>query len=331
MDSPGPDRLQPFRFADLRRSGDDATAELLAGLLAARAAIPPKYFYDELGSRLFAAICCLPEYPLTRSEARLFAEQGEDIARAAGRGRLLVDLGAGDCGKAAGLFPLLAPAGYVALDISADFLREALGRLRQRFPDLPLAGAAIDFTHSLDLPEDLLAPASAPRLWFYPGSSIGNFAPEAARAFLARIARACGEAPAGGALLIGVDLVKDQAVLDAAYDDALGVTAAFNLNVLHHANRLLPADFDISDWRHVAFFDAAASRIEMHLEARRAVDVRLAERTRRFAEGERIHTENSYKWTPDGFAALLGEAGLPKQRRWLDEEGGFALFLAEPA
>lgn len=329
MDSPGPDRLQPFRFADLRRGGDDATAELLAGLLAARAAIPPKYFYDELGSRLFAAICCLPEYALTRSEARLFADRGEEIAAAAGRGRLLIDLGAGDCGKAAGLFPLLAPAGYVALDISADFLRESLGRLRQRYPELPLAGIALDFMRGVDLPGDLLAPASAPRLWFYPGSSIGNFAPDAARDFLARIARACATTP-GGALLIGVDLVKDKAVLDAAYDDALGVTAAFNLNVLNHVNRLLPADFDVADWRHVAFFDPAASRIEMHLEARRAVAVKLAGQARRFAAGERIHTEDSYKWTPDGFAALLAEAGLPKQRRWLDEEGGFALFLAGP-
>jgi dimethylhistidine N-methyltransferase len=330
MDSPSPDRLQPFRFADLRRGGDDATAELLAGLLAARAAIPPKFFYDELGSRLFAAICCLPEYPLTRSEARLFAECGGEIADAAGRGRLLIDLGAGDCGKAERLFPQLAPAGYVALDISADYLREALGRLRQRFPDLPLAGAALDFTRDLDLPEDLLAPASAPRLWFYPGSSIGNFAPDAARAFLARIARACATAP-GGALLIGVDLVKDKAVLDTAYDDALGVTAAFNLNVLNHVNRLLPADFDVADWRHVAFFDAAASRIEMHLEARRAVAVELAGQARRFAAGERIHTEDSYKWTPDGFAALLGKAGFARHRMWQDAEGGFALFLAEPA
>ena len=315
----------PFRFADLRRGDEDARPELLAGLRAARAAIPPKYFYDELGSRLFAAICCLPEYALTRSEARLFAERGEDIARAIGRGRLIIDLGAGDCGKAAGLFPLLQPAGYVALDISADFLREALGRLQQRFPGLAMTGVAVDFTHSLDLAEDLLAPASAARLWFYPGSSIGNFAPDAARGFLARIARA------GGALLIGVDLVKDKAVLDAAYDDALGVTAAFNLNVLNHVNRLLPADFDVADWRHVAFFDAAASRIEMHLEARRDVAVQLAGQARRFAAGERIHTEDSYKWAPDGFAALLEEAGLPKQRRWLDEAGGFALFLAEPA
>ena len=330
MDSPGPDRLQPFRFADLRRGDGDAMAELLAGLLAQPARIPPKYFYDELGSRLFAAICHLPEYGLTRSEARIFAEQGEAIARAAGRGRLLVDLGAGDCGKAAGLFPLLAPAGYVALDISTDFLREALGRLRQRYPELPLAGIALDFTRGVDLPGDLLAPASAPRLWFYPGSSIGNFAPDAARAFLARIARACATAP-GGALLIGVDLVKDKAVLDAAYDDALGVTAAFNLNVLNHVNRLLPADFEVADWRHVAFFDAAASRIEMHLEARRAVAVKLAGQVRRFAAGERIHTEDSYKWTPDGFAAQLGKAGFARHRMWQDAEGGFALFLAEPA
>jgi dimethylhistidine N-methyltransferase len=317
--------LPPFRFADLRESGGDDRAELLARLLAPRASIPPKYFYDELGSRLFAAICCLPEYGLTRSEARILAGQGGDIARAAGRGRLFIDLGAGDCGKAAGLFPLFAPAGYVALDISADFLRGALGRLQQRFPDLPMTGVAIDFTHSLDLPQDLLEPAGAPRLWFYPGSSIGNFAPDAARGFLARIART------GGALLIGVDLVKDKAVLDAAYDDALGVTAAFNLNVLNNVNRLLDADFDVADWRHVAFFDAAASRIEMHLEARREVAVRLAGQVRRFAAGERIHTEDSWKWTPEGFAALLEEAGFPRQHLWQDAEGGFALFLAEPA
>ncbi len=320
----------PFRFADLRRGGEDARPELLAGLRDARASIPPKYFYDELGSRLFAAICCLPEYALTRSEARILADHGSDIARAAGRGRLLIDLGAGDCGKAAGLFALLQPAGYVALDISADYLRDALGRLQQRFPDLPMTGVAIDFTRSLDLPQDLLAPAGAPRLWFYPGSSIGNFPPDAARGFLARIARACSATSPGGALLIGVDLVKDKAVLDAAYDDALGVTAAFNLNVLNHVNRLLPADFDVADWRHVAFFDAAASRIEMHLEARREVSVQLAGQPRRFAAGERIHTEDSWKWTPAGFAALLEEAGLPRQRLWQDAEGGFALFLAEP-
>ena len=313
-----------FRFADLRRQDGDDRAGLLAGLRAGRPSIPPKYFYDELGSRLFAAICCLPEYPLTRSEARLFDERGGEIADAAGRGRLLIDLGAGDCGKAERLFPLLAPAGYVALDISAEFLREALGRLRQRVPGLPMTGVALDFTRDLELPEDLLVPAQAQRLWFYPGSSIGNFAPGEARAFLARIARA------GGMLLIGVDLVKDQAVLEAAYDDALGVTAAFNLNVLNHVNRLLQADFDVADWRHVAFFDTAASRIEMHLEARRAVDVNLGGQARRFAAGERIHTEDSYKWTPDGFAALLSDAGFAAPRMWQDADAGFALFLAEP-
>ncbi len=317
--------LAPFRFADLRQAGGDDRAELLAGLLAARASIPPKYFYDELGSCLFAAICCLPEYALTRSEARILADHGEDIARAAGRGRLFIDLGAGDCGKAAGLFPLFAPAGYVALDISADFLRGALGRLKQRFPDLPMTGVAIDFTCNLDLSEDLLEPAGAPRLWFYPGSSIGNFAPDAARAFLARVARA------GGALLIGVDLVKDKAALDAAYDDALGVTAAFNLNVLNNVNRLLDADFDVADWRHVAFYDTTAGRIEMHLEARREAVVNMAGQARRFAAGERIHTENSWKWTAAGFGRLLAEAGFARQKTWQDELGGFALFLAEAA
>ncbi len=328
MDSADPDRLGAFRFLDLLGGEQDAAAELRAGLLARPARIAPKYFYDALGSRLFAAICCLPEYPLTRSEARLFATHGEAIAAAVGRGRLLVDLGAGDCAKAEALFPLLAPAGYAALDISADFLRAALERLQGRWPGLPVCGAAIDFTREGEWPQAVFVPTEAPRLWFYPGSSIGNFAPDAARAFLARIARACAAAP-GGALLVGVDLVKGRAALEAAYDDALGVTAAFNLNVLNHANRLLAAGFDVADWRHVAFYDEDAARIEMHLEARREVEVRLGGATRRFAAGERILTEYSHKWTEAGFAALLESAGFGRRRSWLEEAGGFALFLAE--
>ena len=160
---------------------------------------------------------------------------------------------------------------------------------------------------------------------FFPGSSISNFTPAQALEFLRRL-RARAE---GGALLIGVDLVKPTAALEAAYDDALGVTAAFNLNLLKHLNRLLGADFDVRQWQHVALFDAAASRIEMHLQARQALTVRWRGGERRFAAGERIHTENSYKWTPEAFEALLRDAGFTPRRRWTDEGGGFALFLAE--
>lgn len=320
-----------FRFADLRGDAGGDLVALQQGLLAERARIAPKYFYDELGSRLFAALCCLPEYGLTRSEARLFAAQGRQIAGAAGSGALLIDLGAGDCAKAQRLFPLLEPAAYLALDISAEFLQASLARLHEDHPQLPLTGLALDFTRGPAVPEDFLTPARAKRLWFYPGSSIGNFMPDEACAFLARIARACREAPAGGALLVGVDLVKAPRMLEAAYDDALGVTAAFNLNVLNVVNRLLAADFRLADWRHVALFDEAHSRIEMHLEARRALTLHLGAQSRRFLAGERIHTEHSYKWTIENFAALLARAGFARSRAWQDDEGGFAVFLATPA
>jgi dimethylhistidine N-methyltransferase len=329
MDIPA-DPAVPIRFADLRPDAGEERqrAELLAGLLDEHPRIAPKYFYDALGSRLFEAICCLPEYYLTRTEAGIFAAHGGEIADAIGPERLMIDLGAGDGGKAAGLFSVLQPAAYLALDIAADHLRASLAKLHLRHPQLPMAGAAIDFTRGLELPRFLLDPQDAPRLWFYPGSSIGNFHPGEALTFLGRIAHQCAEAP-GGALLIGVDLVKDAATLDAAYDDALGVTAAFNRNMLLHVNRLLDADFDVRDWRHVAFFNAAASRIEMHLEARRDVTVDISGRTRRFVSGARIHTECSYKWTAENFGHLLNAAGFTRQRAWRDARGWFALVLAE--
>jgi dimethylhistidine N-methyltransferase len=330
MDIPA-DPAFPIRFVDLRPdAGEDRQrAELLAGLLDEPPWIAPKYFYDELGSRLFEAICCLPEYYLTRTEAGIFAAHGSEIADAIGPERLMIDLGAGDGEKAAGLFSALQPSAYLALDIAAGHLRASLAKLRLRHPQLPMAGAAMDFTQGLDLPRALLDPQDAPRLWFYPGSSIGNFHPGEALTFLGRIARQCAEAP-GGALLIGVDLVKDAAALDAAYDDALGVTAAFNQNILLHANRLLGADFDVRDWRHAAFFNAAASRIEMHLEARRDVTANLSGRARRFAAGARIHTECSYKWTAENFGHLLNAAGFSRLRAWGDARGWFTLVLAQP-
>ncbi len=187
-----------------------------------------------------------------------------------------------------------------------------------------MVGVGLDFSARLELPAGLL---DGPALLFYPGSSIGNFTPAEAL----RLLREARAASRGGALLIGVDLVKDLGVLEAAYDDALGVTAAFNLNLLRHLNRLLGADFALSDWRHRAFFDATASRIEMHLEARRALSVRWAQAgggQRRFEAGERIHTENSYKWRADDFAALLRDAGFARVQRWTDAREWFAVMLA---
>ncbi len=296
--------------------------ELVQGLAARPARVAPKFFYDVLGSRLFDAITALDEYYPTRTEAAIFAAHAAEMAAACGTGRPLVDLGAGNCAKAAALFPALQPAQYVAVDISVEFLREALGALQQRHPALPMLGLGLDFSAALDLPD---AVRPGPRTLFYPGSSIGNFTPDEALAFLRRVRAACE----GGTLLIGVDLVKDKGLLDAAYDDPLGVTAAFNLNLLRHVNALIGSDFDPRRWRHVAFYDEAASRIEMHLEAREAHTVRWPGGERGFAAGERMHTENSCKYRPGDFEALLHDAGFRGLRRWTDARGWFAVFAAQ--
>jgi len=305
-----------------RKDPSEVSAEVRAGLLAGRASIAPKYLYDALGSKLFEAICELPEYYLTRTEAAIVEHHIHDIARSTGRGSTLIDLGAGNCAKAARLFPVLQPAHYIPIDISADFLREAVTSLRQRYPMIRMTGIGMDFSASLDLPESV---RREKRLFYYPGSSIGNFTPEEAAAFLGRIREACGR---DGSLLIGVDLVKERAILDAAYDDALGVTAAFNLNLLRHLNTLIGADFDVRDWRHVSFYDEELGRIEMHLEARRDVDVRWDGGVRRFAQGERIHTENSYKYTRHGFLQLLERAGFGRVNVWTDARNWFMVCHA---
>jgi dimethylhistidine N-methyltransferase len=317
--------LQP-RFLQLpAAAGDDPAAEAAAGLLRPQAAVPPKFFYDAQGSRLFDAITELAEYYPTRTEAALFAAHGAAIAGAVrdltGPEPVIVDLGAGNCAKGAALFPRLAPRRYVAVDISADYLAGALAQLQREHPALELVGVGLDFSSRLALPAELTGPRA---LVFYPGSSIGNFDPPGALALLRQARELAGR----GALLIGVDLVKPAPVLEAAYDDALGVTAAFNLNLLRHLNRLLGADFDVRQWRHAALFNAAESRIEMHLQARQPLVVRWPGAARGFAAGERIHTENSYKWTVEGFAELLRDAGFAAPRHWTDERGWYALFVA---
>lgn len=307
--------------------GDDRAlaAEAAAGLLAPAAHVSPKFFYDALGSRLFDAITETAEYYPTRTEAALMATHGLAIGEAArgvtGPGPALVDLGAGNCAKASRLFPLLQPGRYVAVDISVEFLRQSLQCLQREHPQMPMAGVGLDFSAELALPPGLV---SGPAVVFYPGSSIGNFNPTEALHLLSQ-ARNVAD---GGALLIGADLVKPVDVLEAAYDDALGITAAFNLNLLNHLNRLLGADFQLREWRHLAVFNAAESRIEMHLEARRSLTVRWPGAERRFAAGERIHTENSYKWTPEAFEALLRGAGFTQTEAWTDARGWFGVWLA---
>jgi L-histidine N-alpha-methyltransferase len=317
-------RSGPRFFDQVAGGRDEARAELARTLAAPRASIPPKHFYDQLGSALFAAITELPEYYPTRTEAAILADHRAAIVARIGPGATLIDLGAGDCRKAASLLDALSPAQYVAVDISSGFVAQALDALQRAQPTLDVIGVGTDFADALWLPD---AVRSARRTFFYPGSSIGNFAPSDACAFLARLRALAGR---DGGLLIGVDLAKPASIVVPAYDDALGVTAAFNLNALRHVNALIGADFDVADWRHVALLDAAASRIEMHLEARRAVTVRWPGAERAFAAGERIHTENSYKYTPESFAALLADAGWSTTERWLDPKGWFALVHAAP-
>ncbi|MES3014564.1 MAG: L-histidine N(alpha)-methyltransferase [Pseudomonadota bacterium] len=314
--------LRTPRF--IQRHVADAAAdrrEIEAGLLQPIAHASPKYFYDRLGSHLFEAITELPEYYPTRTEAAIFAAHGAAMAQRIGAGGTLIDLGAGNCAKAVRLFPLLEPSRYIAVDISVDFLHDALKRVQREHPALDVIGLGHDFSSTLDLDADLIADRG---VFFYPGSSIGNFTPDEALAFLKRV-RAQAQ---GGGLLIGVDLVKPSAILQAAYDDALGVTAAFNLNLLRQLNRLIGSDFAPTDWKHIGLYNEAASRIEMHLEARHDVDVHWPGAQRAFRAGERIHTENSCKYTVEGFAALLTEAGFARPEHWTDNRGWFGVFWA---
>ena len=305
----------------------DAKAELDAlerGLLAPAASIAPKFFYDALGSTLYNAIVLTPEYYPTRTEAAIFEKFRNEIAAVIGTGKQFIDLGSGDSVKAEKWFASLKPSRYVAVDISESAAREALARLAGNVDAPELAGLITDFSSVFDVTQAVNAEAT---LFFYPGSSIGNFMPDEALWFLQQIRAHCRTNDCG--LLIGVDAKKDHARLDAAYDDALGVTASFNLNTLRNVNRLLGTNFDVRDWQHRGFYNAAIGRIEMHLEARHQVQIQVRGATRRFAQGERIHTENSYKYAPEQFRSILVAAGFTATTLWQDEGRDFNVFYAK--
>lgn len=304
----------------------DLAAEVAAGLRQQPPQLPCKLFYDASGCALFERITATPEYYPTRVELGILRRAAGSIAAFLGPGALLVEYGSGSGQKTRLLLDrLVEPAGYVPIDIARDELLRAARALARDYPGLRVMPIAADYARSVDLSR--LPVARDNVAVFFPGSTIGNFDPEHALAFLTR-ARAVG-----GKLVIGVDLVKEQAVLDAAYDDAAGVTAEFNKNALLHVNRALGADFDIGAWRHVAFFDPIAARVEMHLESLSDQTVRFGGLTFRFAAGERIHTEHSYKWTIDGFAALAARAGWRTSAVHTDEQAWFAEFCcdADPA
>jgi dimethylhistidine N-methyltransferase len=307
---------------NLRDDAYDEHAALVEGLLAYPAVISPKYFYDDIGCTLFEAICALSEYYPTRTERAILTTHREAIVEAIGTGGQFVDLGAGDCAKAALLLPALHPRRYVAVDIAAAAIEPALSRLTPVFPRVELMGVVTDFSRRFDLAGAIDA---GPVTFFYPGSSIGNFTPDEARSLLRRVRDLCG---LDSGLLIGIDTKKDKARLDAAYNDALGVTAAFNLNVLNHVNRVADCDFAPAGFAHVAFYEPIKGRVEMHLESRHVQRVRIGQHERLFVAGERIHTENSYKYSPAEFADLLRSAGFADHRLWQDDAGDFAVFYA---
>ena len=319
-----PNDSAPYRILERRAPESGERDAVVADLMAEPARIAPKYFYDELGCALYGAICRLPEYYPTRTEIELFRDQRSDIAQAIGSGRQFVDLGAGDCCKAEGWLPFVSPSRYIAVDIAGPEIARALDRMAPDFPGTEMLGVVTDFSRGLDLEGVLDA---RPVTVFYPGSSIGNFMPRDAVALLASVRRHFPSRPGSG-LLIGVDAKKDRSRLDAAYDDALGVTAAFNRNALVHLNRRFGFDFALDGFVHRGFYNPAEGRIEMHLESTRDQVVSLGSAKRRFAAGERIHTENSYKYTREEFEALLAEAGYSQVRAWGAPGGDYFVFFA---
>jgi L-histidine Nalpha-methyltransferase len=298
--------------------------DVLRGLRRPHKELPCKYFYDARGSRLFDAICGLEEYYPTRCELEILRRRGGELAAALGPGCAVIEYGSGSSLKTRLLLERLdRPAAYVPIDVSGEHLLRAAARLRARFPGLDVRPVVADFTGPFGLPE---LPPAARRVVYFSGSTIGNFPPDEAVALLAGIRRLCGP---GGGLLIGVDLKKDPAVLEPAYDDARGVTAAFNLNLLVRINRELGADFDLCRFRHLAFYDRDHGRIEMHLVSLAEQAVTVGGSVFYFRQGESIRTEYSHKYGLDDFAALASRAGLRVRGVWTDERGWYSVQYLE--
>jgi dimethylhistidine N-methyltransferase len=295
-------------------------ADAVAGLGASPKTLPAKYFYDTAGSALFEDITRLPEYYPTRAEMRILREQGDAIAQVVPTGAALIEFGSGSSAKIRILLDHFTKlAAYVPVDVSGEMLRDEAAHLEQDYPKVRVRPVVADFTTDFALPPDV---DHLPRAGFFPGSTIGNFDKPAAAAFLAHARGILGP---GSVMIVGVDLVKDAAILNAAYDDAAGVTGRFNLNVLTRMNRELGADFDVPAFEHRAFFNPDLSRIEMHLVSTAAQTVTIGGHRFAFAAGETIHTENSYKYTVESFRELARSAGWEPAQAWTDPDGLFSV------
>lgn len=298
-------------------------ADVLAGMAQEPKAVPARWFYDEAGSRLFEDITQLPEYYPTRAEREILEAQGEDFARLIGPGRAVVEFGSGSSVKTPLLLHAIDPAAYVPLDISGDFLREAAADLARKFPGLPVWPVEADFTKPVALPESA---ADLPKLGFFPGSTIGNMVARTSVDLLRSMRATLG---AESMLLIGMDLIKEEATLVAAYDDAKGVTAEFNLNLARRINRELGGTIPVEKLRHEARWNDSYARIEMHLVAAEDIAFEISGREFTMRQGESIHTENSHKFERRSQQVLLLAGGWTPVERWTDGEGRFSLILAE--
>ncbi len=317
-----PDSSPETTLLDLEPAGETFLADVLAGLRTSPRHLPCKYFYDQRGSRLFDQITQLDEYYLTRTELSIVERFAPEMAEQIGPGVMLVEYGSGSSVKTRILLDhLIEPVSYVPVDISRQHLQEAADRLSLAYPQIEVLPVCADFTKVFELPSSQQTPTHS--AVYFPGSTIGNFQPDMAIEILSRIARLCGR---GGGLLIGIDLDKDTPTIEVAYNDSSGVTAEFNLNLLHRINGELGGDFDLDQFEHYAPYNVEAGRVELYLVSRRDQSVTVGGESFKFRKGEAITTEYSHKYTIDSFAALAAEAGLTLRRDWTDDLNRFAVL-----
>ena len=293
--------------------------DVLAGLSAPIPAVPARWLYDRRGSELFDEITRLPAYYPTRTETALLKEILPDIAARVHAGAAVVEFGAGSATKTPLLLEALKPAAYVPVDISGDYLRESAVAVSDQFPAIAVEPVVADFARPFDLPESI---ANIPKLGFFPGSTIGNFEPEAVVRFLRNCAELLGP---GGEMLIGADLKKEPEILEAAYNDRAGINAAFNLNLLERINRELGGDLDVDRFEHLALYNEEQGRMELYVRSTAEQSATISGRRFNFAAGERIHTENSYKYAIDEFHALARRAGFAPVHTWTDQHDLFSV------
>ena len=314
-----------LRFIQTERPLVDETLEVLASLSEELPRLSPKYFYDSRGSELFEEITVLPEYYLTRSEAEIFDRHLDDIAQALGSGDIIIEPGSGNCGKVRPLLKRAAPSAYIPIDIAGDFLWAAAANTALEHPNLGVTAIAADFTQSWTFLEEI---PKGRRIVFYPGSTLGNFDPSAQQDFIRQLAQVVGTQ---GGILLGVDLHKDSATLQRAYDDAAGVTAAFNRNMLAVVNARTGANFELKEWRHQARYNSEMRRIEMELVAQSTQTVTIGDQTLKFSEGAIIRTEHSHKFTMASIQDLAAAAAMTVTHHWLDSNARFCLALLQNA